>query len=328
VRGRNLNLKLRMPAFAITTALILLWSGWFQVPAMSEKRAVASAQKILASELDAELPAHPFADWFRQVVGPQAGVNWQLNECGEQRGQLLTQRRDLLACAEVDALLPDGRKVVVMIEVGTFDKGITGVPSFSHAAIEQQGDLYRVRRLRDLPEGLRAPASLARGKSIRLAPLAAPMHLLLPETPIGKALTDVIAGEAAPPPPPRPAAAPPAPSTPVPTPPAPFKPAPTPPAQSEMRKVSEGVVRGNAIVKAAAIYPASAKKMQAAGSVQVQVMISEEGRVIEATTISGHPLLRGTAVDAARKWVFKPTMLNGIPVKVQSTLTFVFTLTQ
>ena len=95
-----------------------------------------------------------------------------------------------------------------------------------------------------------------------------------------------------------------------------------------MRKVSEGVVRGNAIVKAAAVYPASAKKMQAAGSVQVQVTISEEGRVIEATTVNGHPLLRSAAVDAARKWVFKPTMLNGIPVKVQSTLTFVFTLTQ
>jgi protein TonB len=95
-----------------------------------------------------------------------------------------------------------------------------------------------------------------------------------------------------------------------------------------MRKVSEGVVRGNAIIKAAALYPASAKKMQAAGSVQVQVMISEDGRVIEATSISGHPLLRSAAVDAARKWVFKPTMLNGIPVKVQSTLTFVFSLTQ
>jgi len=96
----------------------------------------------------------------------------------------------------------------------------------------------------------------------------------------------------------------------------------------ETRKVSEGVVRGNAIVKAAPLYPASAKKMQAAGSVQVQVTISEDGHVIEATSVNGHPLLRGAAVDAARKWVFKPTMLNGIPVQVQSTLTFVFTLTQ
>ena len=175
-----------MPAFAIATALILLWSSWFQVPAMSEKRAVASAQKILASELDAELPSHPFADWFRQLVGPQAGVNWQLNECGEQPGQFLTQRRDLLACAEVDALLPDGRKVVVMIEVGTFDKGITGVPSFAHAAIEQQGELYRVRRLRDLSEGLRAPATLAKEKSIRLAPLAANLNWLLLRCPAAR----------------------------------------------------------------------------------------------------------------------------------------------
>ena len=331
-----------MPGFAIITALILLWNGWFQVPAMSEKRAVASAQKILASELDAELPSHPFADWFRQVVGPQAGVNWQLNECGDQPSELLAQRRDVSACAEVDALLPDGRKVVVMIEIGTFDKGITGVPSFSHAAIEQQGDLYRVRRLRDLAEGLRAPESLAKEKSVRLAPLAAHLHLRLPETPIGKVL-DVGAAEATPPPPPRQAAPPPAPTPSTPTPSAPTPSAATPLAlspsasspsapttqgQSETRKVSEGVVRGNAIVKVAAVYPASAKKIQASGSVQVHVMISEEGRVIEATTVSGHPLLRNAAMEAARKWVFKPTMLNGIPVKVQSTLTFLFTLTQ
>src|SRR5262245_55201161 len=124
-----------MPADAIATALILLWSSWFQVPAMSEKRAVASAQRVLASDLDSDLPQNPFAAWFRLRVGPQAGVNWQLNECGEQPSLVPTQRRELLACAEADALLPDGRKVVVMIEVGAFNKGINGVPSFSHAVI-------------------------------------------------------------------------------------------------------------------------------------------------------------------------------------------------
>ncbi len=304
-----------MPAFAIATALILTWNGWFQATDMSEKRAVASAQKILASALDAELPANPFGDWFRQLVGPQAGVNWQLNECGEPSSQLIAQRRDMLACAEVDALLQDGRKVVVMIKVGTFNKGINGVPSFSHAAIEQQGELYRVRRLRDLPEGLRAPGSLTKEKPIKLAPLAAQKNLLLSEMPKGKALYGLNADEDAPPPPPMSSIV-------------QAAPAPAPRASSEMKKVSEGVVRGNATVKAAAIYPASAKKMQAAGKVQVQVMISEDGRVIEATSVDGHPLLRNAAVEAARKWVFKPTMLNGIPVKVQSTLTFVFTLTQ
>src|SRR5262249_39958310 len=219
----------------------------------------------------------------------------------------LAQGRELPACAEVDALFPDGRKVVVMIEVGTFKKGITGVPSFSHAAIEQQGELYRVRRLRDLPEELREPTTLVKEDSIKLAPLAAHSLWLIPEMNIGKALNDVRADQNAPPPPaPRPTTTP------------PVKPTPAP--QSETRKISEGVVRGNAIVKVQPLYPASAKKMQAAGSVQVQVMISEEGRVIETMAVSGHPLLRGAAVDAARKWVFKRTLLNGIPVKVQSTL--------
>ncbi|MCI0424159.1 MAG: hypothetical protein L0312_33945, partial [Acidobacteria bacterium] len=125
----------------------LLLSSHLQTPSLSEKLAVSSAQAVLASDLDDELPPRPFADWFRQIVGPQAGVNWQLNECGEQPSMLLAQGRDLPACAEVDALLPDNRKVVVMIEVGTFKKGITRQPSFYHAAIEQQGELYQVRRL-------------------------------------------------------------------------------------------------------------------------------------------------------------------------------------
>jgi len=303
-----------MSIFAFTTVLILLWSGSFQAPALSEKRAVAGAQRILASELDAELPARPFADWFRQLVGLQAGVNWQLSECGEQPGMLVAQGRAIPACAEVNALLPDGRKVVVMIEVGTFEKGITGNPSFGHAAIEHEGELYPVRRLRDLPESLREPAALRDRYSTKLVALNSNLHLLTPGENVGEALSGVSANEAVPPPPaPRP--------TPTPA----AKPAPPPP---ETRKVSEGVVRGNAIVKVQPIYPASAKKVKAAGSVQVQVIISEDGRVIEATIVSGHPLLRSAAVDAARKWVFKPTMLSGIPVKVESALTFVFTLTE
>ena len=302
-----------MSVFAYATALILIWSGWLQAQAISEKRALLSAQKISVSELDSALPSSPFADWFRQLVGPQAGVNWQLNECGEQPSELLAERRDPLACAEVDALLPDGRKVVVMIEVGTFNKGIAGAPSFSHAAIEQQGELFRVRRLRDLSEGLRTPSSLTKENPVRLAPLTANIHWMLPEIPNVRAVNEAVTEAVAPPPPPKPAGK---------------SAGPSAHGQSETRKVSEGVVRGNAIVKAAAVYPASAKKMQAAGSVQVQVTISEDGRVIEATSVNGHPLLRNAAVEAARKWVFKPTMLNGIPVKVQSTLTFVFTLTQ
>jgi Gram-negative bacterial TonB protein C-terminal len=48
--------------------------------------------------------------------------------------------------------------------------------------------------------------------------------------------------------------------------------------------------------------------------------------VIEASAISGHPLLRESALQAARQWVFKPTELSGTPIKVQGILTFNFTL--
>jgi TonB family protein len=60
--------------------------------------------------------------------------------------------------------------------------------------------------------------------------------------------------------------------------------------------------------------------------VQVQVTVSEEGRVIEASVISGHPLLRASALMAARQWVFEPTELSGVRVKVQGILTFNFRL--
>ena len=318
-----------MSAFVITTAWILLWSGWFQTPALTEKRAVAGAQRVLVSELDAELPPRPFADWFRQLVGPQAGVNWQLSECGQHGDP-----GDGPACAEVNALLPDGRKAVVMIAVGTFKNGIVGNPSFRHAAVEQEGELYPLRRLRDLPDGLREPAALKEKYSVKLATLKNDLQWSPLEKNAGKALGGASADEVPPAPPPRPttttaaAAARPTTTTAAPAP----RPTTTTAAETspppETRKVSEGVVRGNATVKAQPIYPAVAKRMQAAGSVQVQVLISEEGRVIEATAVSGHPLLLSAAADAARKWVFKPTKLNGIPVKVQSVLTFVFALTQ
>jgi TonB family protein len=60
--------------------------------------------------------------------------------------------------------------------------------------------------------------------------------------------------------------------------------------------------------------------------VQVQITISETGEVIEATVVGGHPLLRDAAIEAARQWMFQPTELSGVPVKVQGILTFNFTL--
>jgi len=114
----------------------------------------------------------------------------------------------------------------------------------------------------------------------------------------------------APPPPPREAA-----------------PMPTPVKVVESKSiVSEGVLRGIALNRFTPPYPEIAKKAGIQGQVQVQVLISEDGRVIDATIINGNPLLRNTARDAARRWVFTPTKLSGVPVKVQGILTFDFKL--
>jgi protein TonB len=118
------------------------------------------------------------------------------------------------------------------------------------------------------------------------------------------------------------------PPVPPPTPrPAPkIDPPPTPEAIQGPKKVSEGVLQGKAIRKPVPPYPMIAKRAGVSGLVQVMVTISEEGRVIEATVINGHPLLREAAVTSARQWHFSPTFLSQVPVKVQGVLSFNFTL--
>jgi TonB family protein len=103
-----------------------------------------------------------------------------------------------------------------------------------------------------------------------------------------------------------------------------------PPKKSKPRRieVAGGVLQGAGIKKVSPPYPPIARAARAAGKVEVQVTISEQGKVIEAVPISGHPLLRDASVDAAKQWVFKPTKLSGVPVKVQGILVFNFTLVE
>ena len=60
------------------------------------------------------------------------------------------------------------------------------------------------------------------------------------------------------------------------------------------------------------------------GDVIVELVVNESGEVARARAVSGHPLLRDSAVRAARTSKFKPTVRNGEPVKVSGTLTYYF----
>ncbi len=87
-----------------------------------------------------------------------------------------------------------------------------------------------------------------------------------------------------------------------------------------------GVLQGAALKSVAPSYLPLAKAARVSGRVDVQVLISEEGKVIEAEVVSSPPLLWEGALKAAKQWVFKPTELSGVPVKVKGVLGFNFTL--
>ena len=88
--------------------------------------------------------------------------------------------------------------------------------------------------------------------------------------------------------------------------------------------ISGGVLNGKATSLPKPPYPPIARAAKAAGTVVVQVTVDEEGNVISATPVSGHPLLRAAATAAARQAKFSPTKLSGQPVKVTGVLTYNF----
>lgn len=94
------------------------------------------------------------------------------------------------------------------------------------------------------------------------------------------------------------------------------------------KTISGGVVNSKAINLPKPEYPPAAQSVRAAGAVNVQVIIDENGDVISAEAASGHPLLRAAAVRAAREAKFSPTKLSGQPVKVTGVIVYNFNLAE
>ncbi|MBX3244096.1 MAG: TonB family protein [Acidobacteria bacterium] len=93
---------------------------------------------------------------------------------------------------------------------------------------------------------------------------------------------------------------------------------------SSGKNMGGGVLNGKATSLPKPAYPAAARAVCAEGTVSVQVVLDEEGNVASASAVSGHPLLRSAAVDAARGARFSPTTLNGEPVKVSGVIVYNF----
>lgn len=84
------------------------------------------------------------------------------------------------------------------------------------------------------------------------------------------------------------------------------------------------VLNGRAVKLVKPSYPVIARNGHASGTVSVKVMIDEEGKVIAANAISGHPLLWAVCVEAAKNSLFSPTLLADKPVKVTGVIQYNF----
>jgi TonB family protein len=264
-----------------------------------EKHAISTAQKIPASSLDDKLPNRPFGAWLSDLVGHEAGVVWQLAECGAGFNNGASQ--DVPACAEATMLLPNGNKVIVGISVGTFKKGMIGEPAFMGAVIDSGERLYKVRRLSDLPRALRPSKSRPRLLDLPDLETDPSRVIMFPPTtyPPSPGKTDFA----------------------LKFPGADEDEAPPPPAS---QRNSGDLVGANVISSVKPTYPPAARTLRFSGNVEVRVVISETGRVVDAKALNGPMMLQGAAVAAARQWVYKPATRNGVPVKIESVITFTF----
>ncbi len=74
------------------------------------------------------------------------------------------------------------------------------------------------------------------------------------------------------------------------------------------------------------VYPPLARQTRVQGVVVLEALISMDGKVESLRVVTGHPLLTQAALDAVKQWRYRPTMLNGEPIEVITTVTVTFTL--
>jgi TonB family protein len=80
------------------------------------------------------------------------------------------------------------------------------------------------------------------------------------------------------------------------------------------------------IKRVSPIYPIAAKKAHIEGVVCIEAVTDIYGRVLKVRVTNGHPLLRSAAVQAVKRWIYEPYILNGIPRPVSFTVNVNFKL--
>lgn len=112
------------------------------------------------------------------------------------------------------------------------------------------------------------------------------------------------------------------------TPPPPPPPTGMPALPPSQIRVGANVESANLLKQVQPVYPPLAKAARVQGTVVFDAVIAKDGTVSNLTVVSGPPLLQVAAMQAARQWQYKPTLLNGQPVEVRTTISMNFALDQ
>jgi TonB family protein len=101
----------------------------------------------------------------------------------------------------------------------------------------------------------------------------------------------------------------------------------SPPPNAPMRvRIGAPIEQTQLLTRVAPAYPAEAKAAHVQGTVVLRAIIGKDGKVENLSAISGPPLLLQASMDAVKQWVYKPLLLNGQPVEVETQISVVFTL--
>jgi protein TonB len=103
-------------------------------------------------------------------------------------------------------------------------------------------------------------------------------------------------------------------------------PVPVPPKPVAKPPIVSHMMEGNLIYRAQPIYPALAQAGRVQGVVVLRAVISRAGTIENLQVLSGHPLLTNAAIAAVRQWRYRPYVLNGEPVEVETQVTVNFIL--
>jgi TonB family protein len=95
---------------------------------------------------------------------------------------------------------------------------------------------------------------------------------------------------------------------------------------SARRMISEGVMAGELVRRADPVYPEIARAMHLSGTVRLRAIIAIDGTIKHLELLSGSPILAQAAEQAVLQWRYRPTLLSGIPVEVETYITVNFVL--